>query len=76
MVTKAATKHNIDIKNSIMVGDMDSDKQLKINAGIGTYYDITDFLMLSAAVSSSGANFLKASIIVETDHMNIPAFHL
>jgi D-glycero-D-manno-heptose 1,7-bisphosphate phosphatase len=46
MVRKASEDFGIDVENSIMVGDLDSDRQLAVNAGIKTYYDIKEFLEL------------------------------
>jgi len=46
MIYKASEEYNINIGESIMVGDLDSDRQLADNAKIGKYYDIKDFLNL------------------------------
>ena len=39
MFLKAANIHNIDLKQSIMIGDKKSDKEAAFNAGIGFYVD-------------------------------------
>ena len=36
MIFKAAEKHNIDLKHSIMIGDNTSDIKAGHNAGVGT----------------------------------------
>lgn len=41
-----ATMNNIDLENSIMVGDMDTDEGFAKNAGIGEFYYIDKFLRL------------------------------
>jgi D-glycero-D-manno-heptose 1,7-bisphosphate phosphatase len=44
MALKAAEEFNIDLNESVMVGDLDTDRQFAINSGIPTYIDIKDFL--------------------------------
>lgn len=43
MILKAADKHNIDLSNSIMVGDRDSDKQAAKNAKVASYFTAQSF---------------------------------
>lgn len=42
MAFEAALDYELDLIQSIMIGDMDSDKGFAVNAGINTYYDIND----------------------------------
>lgn len=46
MIQKASEEYGININSSIMVGDLDSDRQLAEKSGIETYYDINVFLNL------------------------------
>jgi D-glycero-D-manno-heptose 1,7-bisphosphate phosphatase len=50
MAYTAALKLELSLRNSIMVGDMDSDAKFAKNAYIGTYYDIKDFLRTESNV--------------------------
>lgn len=43
MIIKASEKHNIDLKESIMVGDRDSDRQASENAKVGTFFTAKEF---------------------------------
>lgn len=47
MILRAANKLNIDLGASYFVGDMESDKQAAEKAGIGMYYNINTFLVMS-----------------------------
>jgi len=42
---EAALNYKLDLRNSIMVGDMDSDNKFAKNAYIGTYIDIKYFII-------------------------------
>lgn len=44
MAYKYAILLNLNLKESVMVGDMPTDEQFAINAGIGTFYWISDFI--------------------------------
>ena len=46
MAFKAEKEFNLDLKESVMVGDLDTDKEFARNARIPTYYDIKEFLNL------------------------------
>jgi D-glycero-D-manno-heptose 1,7-bisphosphate phosphatase len=43
MALEAAEKFQLDLKQSIMVGDMESDKEFAVNAGIGKFHWADDF---------------------------------
>lgn len=42
MAYELAIEHELDLRNSVMVGDMQSDREFAINAGIGKYLSITE----------------------------------
>lgn len=42
MILKAVDEHNLDIKNSIFIGDKESDRQAASNAGIPYFLDAKD----------------------------------
>ena len=44
---EAALDYELDLGNSIMVGDMVTDREFAKNAGIGTYYDVLDLPSLT-----------------------------
>lgn len=44
MAYRMAIDLELNLRNSIMVGDMESDRKFAKNAYIGTYYDIDDFI--------------------------------
>lgn len=44
MANKARRELGIDLVNSIMVGDMKSDEEFAINAGIGTFFYTDEFI--------------------------------
>jgi DNA 3'-phosphatase len=45
MAFQAARDFNINLKDSIMVGDMESDAEFAYNAGIGTFYHPDEFFV-------------------------------
>ena len=42
MILKAVDEHNLDIKNSIFIGDKESDRQAASRAGIPYFLDAKD----------------------------------
>jgi len=45
MVLKLASEYGVDLKNSIMVGDKDSDRDCATNAGVGQFFYARDFFI-------------------------------
>ncbi|HET7769580.1 MAG TPA: HAD-IIIA family hydrolase [Chloroflexota bacterium] len=43
MAFDARDQLDLDLRESIMVGDMETDKEFATNAGIGTYYEASEF---------------------------------
>lgn len=51
MAFEAALEYELDMVNSIMIGDMDSDKTFATNSGIGTYYDVNELPLLNSQLT-------------------------
>lgn len=48
MAYDMAIDHELDLHESVMIGDFESDKLFSIKAGIGTYYDVNDMTLLTS----------------------------
>ncbi|MGH7192469.1 MAG: HAD-IIIA family hydrolase, partial [Candidatus Saccharimonadales bacterium] len=58
MIHHAAEKHGIDLPNSIMVGDKDTDEEAAKRAGIGEYFHAKDFFKEEPVRTPKGAGWL------------------